>query len=399
MNTLCVLGRQPDISLAELESIYGSEAVFPHTDSTALLHAHPSPQMITRLGGTQKIARHLSSMNAASWEDIDHYLEQSLPLQLQSIHSESKINVGISLYGMKIPLKTLQQSSFRFKKALKKAGHKVRIIPNKHLELSSAQVFHNELASDKHFELIISVSKGGDVHFGKTIAVQNIDAYTARDQQRPKRDAKVGMLPPKLAQIIINLAHPSPDANKKDDATPFDIYDPFCGTGVLPQEALLMGLSALGSDLEQRMVDYSSENLDWLLRTFAIDNARYRTIQADATDASFEPMSSIACETYLGRPFSGAPTPSVLKKVVQDVNTIHTLFLKNVARQTSPGFRMCIAIPAWKTKKGFVHLPMLDSVDKLGYNRVSFVHSNNDELIYHRPEQVVGRELTVLERK
>lgn len=399
MNTLCILGRQPDISLAELESIYGEAAVLSHTNTTALLRTHPSPQMITRLGGTQKLARHLSSMKAASWEDIAHYLEQSLPLQLQSIHSDSKINIGISLYGMKIPIKTLQQSSFRFKKALKNAGHKVRIIPNKQLELSSAQVFHNELAEDNHFELIISASKHGDVHFGKTIAVQNIDAYTARDQKRPKRDARVGMLPPKLAQIIINLAHPNPDANNKDNAEPFDIYDPFCGTGVLLQEALLMGFSALGSDLEQRMVDYSSENLDWLLRTFAVEGARYDVVQADATNASFDRVGAIACETYLGRPFSGQPTPRVLKKVVQDVNTIHKLFLQNVANQTPPGFRVCIAVPAWKTKKGFVHLPVLDSIDKLGYNRVSFVHANNDELIYHRPEQVVGRELTVLERK
>lgn len=160
-----------------------------------------------------------------------------------------------------------------------------------------------------------------------------------------------------------------------------------------------MGFSALGSDLEQRMVDYSSENLDWLLRTFAVEGARYDVVQADATNASFDRVGAIACETYLGRPFSGQPTPRVLKKVVQDVNTIHKLFLQNVANQTPPGFRVCIAVPAWKTKKGFVHLPVLDSIDKLGYNRVSFVHANNDELIYHRPEQVVGRELTVLERK
>ena len=33
-------------------------------------------------------------------------------------------------------------------------------------------------------------------------------AMLIRDQNRPKRDARVGMLPPKLAQIMINLANP-----------------------------------------------------------------------------------------------------------------------------------------------------------------------------------------------
>lgn len=45
-------------------------------------------------------------------------------------------------------------------------------------------------------------------HEGYTIArtlwVQNIDEYTKRDMQR-ERSMTVGMMPPKLAQIMINL--------------------------------------------------------------------------------------------------------------------------------------------------------------------------------------------------
>lgn len=61
--------------------------------------------------------------------------------------------------------------------------------------------------------------------------------------------------------------------------------------------------------------------------------------------------------------------------------------------------RICLAVPAWKTRKGFIHLPLLDSLEKLGYTRVSFVHADNNKLIYHREGQVVGRELVVLIRK
>src|SRR3546814_11679403 len=64
------------------------------------------------------------------------------------------------------------------------------------------------------------------------------------------------------------------------------------------------------------------------------------------------PFYTIATEIYLGRPFSTQPDPATLQKVMQDTDTIHKKFLQNVARQTKPGFRMCIAVPAWHTKHG-----------------------------------------------
>ena len=84
---------------------------------------------------------------------------------------------------------------------------------------------------------------------------------------------------------------------------------------------------------------------------------------------------------------------------MQDVNLIHKRFLQNVARQTQSGFRMCIAIPAWKTPAGFKHLKVLDNLEDMGYNRIEFVHVRVEDLIYHREGQVVARELVVLVRK
>jgi hypothetical protein len=107
----------------------------------------------------------------------------------------------------------------------------------------------------------------------------------------------------------------------------------------------------------------------------------------------------IASETYLGRALSSMPDHETLQKIVTDCDTIHTKFLKNVARQTDAGFRMCLAVPAWYTRKGFRHLPMLDHLEELGYNRVSFVHAKTQNLVYHRENQIVARELVVLTRR
>jgi len=217
------------------------------------------------------------------------------------------------------------------------------------------------------------------------------------------------MLPPKLAQIIINLAHPGHPpkftAEHADDrptaASLSGLLDPFCGTGVLLQEAFLMGFTVIGSDIEQGMIDYTAENLRWLRQTYnVLPPSATSLFPADATQYTWPmPFYTIAAETYLGRPFSALPAPDVLQHVIQDVDTIHKKFLHNITSQTKSGFRMCLAVPAWKTPNGFKHLPVLDHLDELGYTRMSFVHAHTGELIYHRPGQIVARELIVLIRK
>jgi tRNA G10 N-methylase Trm11 len=157
-----------------------------------------------------------------------------------------------------------------------------------------------------------------------------------------------------------------------------------------------MGFNAYGTDLDARMVDYSQANLDWL----NISALEQRVEQGDALHKLWnEPFTVVAAETYLGRPFSAKPQPEILAEVMRDADTIHRKFLRNLANQTKPGFRLCIAVPAWKSGNGFKHLKTLDSLEELGYTRLSFVHVSNEELIYHRENQIVARELVVLIRK
>ncbi len=394
---VAILGRQAKISLAELECLFGATAIKPIGHEVALID---SPQALpqTRLGGTLKSAHVLHQFKNANETTVFEYLHQNLDIIFGDL-TDGKIKLGFSVYGFDIKREKLLKHTLTLKKAIKKAGRSVRIVENKSATLSSAQVLYNKLTDDLSREFLI-IKNNSDVILAQTTAVQDIDAYGKRDFGRPKRDARVGMLPPKLAQIITNLA--------VQDTTPDQssiVLDPFCGTGVVLQEASLMGFKVYGSDLEPRMIEYSKANLDWLStlpdnKTVQLSNDDYRLEIADATDHTWQPTPQfIACETYLGRPFSTLPTPDVLQKVIQDVNTIHEKFLQNVARQTEKGFRMCIALPTWNTPHGFWHLKVLDSLEELGYTRLVFEHASNQELIYHRPDQIVARELVVLRRK
>jgi tRNA G10 N-methylase Trm11 len=282
----------------------------------------------------------------------------------------------------------------------------VRVIPNKASQLNAAQVLHNKLTQKLGWELVL-VKDGDKTIVAQSIAVQDIDAYARRDHGRPCRDAKVGMLPPKLAQTIVNLAA----ADKPVDENTL-VLDPFCGSGVALQEAIMMGFGASASDSDQRMVDCTTKNLMWLLNqprcpikrpndTLGDPGWRYfKAEKADATTHSWSPKpDTVASETYLGRPLTSLPSGHELQKIIDECDQLHEKFLKNLAKQIKPGFRLCLAVPAWRMKKGFKHLKTLDKLGKLGYNRVTFEYASEQELIYHRPGQVVARELLVLKRK
>ena len=433
MRYLAVLGRQPEISLAELEALYGNwrqaslSSYIALSDSRNYSENNSTPPEIDQLGGTQKLAIELEE------KPLDYL--QSLP--------DGKITIGVSDYSERASRKTAQQEALKLKKILVRHGRSVRVVENKDAVLSTATSLHNGLSgkNERKVELI----KLGDEWY-RVIGVQDIDAYTKRDQARPARDARVGMLPPKLAQILINLCGPL-----ESGAT---VLDPFCGTGVVLQEALLMGYQAYGTDLSERMIEYSEKNLKWLCanskRFFSgcpevttedegpepRDDGRegpvpeknpFELAQGDATSFQWtQPIDAVACEGYLGRPFSQIPSEVTLKEQKQECGAIVKGFLKNLAGQIKSGTPVVIAVPAWLRPSGeYERLDIIDrsrssseskrsfdsettqdgqlfpqekvdEIEDMGYN---VNNKTREGLLYHRDGQVVARDILILRKK
>ncbi len=412
--TLVILGRQPQLGLAELESLYGAEHVQP-LSGAALLDIAAGDINFKRLGGTLKVAQLLSILPSADWQSAYDYLAENIPKHLKYL-PEGTFTLGVSVYGLDVNASKLSADLLSLKKIIRASGRSVRIVPNKSLELNTAQVLHNNLTKRGAWELLL-LRDGQQTYLAQTLFVQDIEAYAARDQARPNRDAWVGMLPPKLAQIILNLAVPKPSAKIR-------VLDPFVGTGVMLQEALLMGYHVIGTDIEPRMVEYAQINIQWLIEKYPDIEGQVVIEEADATAHQWPRFSAVASEVYLGRPLSALPTPEKLNEIINDVNTIIKKFLANLAPQMKSGQRAALAVPAWRTPRGFKHLPLIDAPDSakprsastlsdwpkgqkvervdhltdMGYNRLDFVHVKNSELIYARENQIVGRELLILEK-
>ena len=398
MQYLAILGRQPKISLAELESLF--DKVIYLGGNLAKFESKKTPEL-SRLGGTIKLAKPISGGPEKFLLDCGF---------------DGKYVIGVSDYSKDSSARKSQMLALKIKRVLKKAGHTVRVLENRSAGLSTATVFHSQLGEKPgHLELI-KVSKEWFVG----ISVQNINAYRDRDQNRPARDAKNGMLPPKLAQILINLCGVLPEG-----AT---ILDPFCGTGVVLQEAILMGYRGYGTDASERIVEYAKKNLEWLtesLNTSSRELASSRPVVtgaprldapvvargsleecfklsvADAQSFTWEqPIDAVAFEGYLGPPMSQAPGEIKLKTVMTEVLPLYRNTLKNLSSQLKSGTPVVMALPAWLRPDGsYQRLNILDEVGNLGYNVTKYTTSSQEDLLYYRDGQIVAREIIVLRKK
>lgn len=386
---IAILGRQPALGMAELEHIHGSSNTRWFSDQSAIVD---SPTFsIDSLGGTQKAARVTIELTNSDWRQASTKIVQEYARTWSKV--EGKLTLGISAYGFNASPRDVQQTGIILKQRLKKSGVSMRLIPNTEPAISSAASHHNKLGlSANKIELIIVRARNGRVIVSESVGAQNITAYAKRDQERPKRDAFVGMLPPKLAQIMVNLA-----VTKSETTPPQRVLDPFCGTGVVLQEAALMGYSVYGTDVADKMIDFSNANLEWLAQTHHVE-VDATLHQGDAMTAKWNaPIGAVVCESYLGQPFSAPPSPSKLDQVRRNCDHIIGSFLKNIATQIKPGTPLCVAVPAWRSTDGqFTHLPLTRQLEQLGYTSYTFKNIEKDDLLYYREDQVVARELLVI---
>lgn len=387
-----ILGRQPELSLAELEKTIGADNVIPLSDKAALINKKGGLN-INHLGGTIKLGLVIKELGSEKkWDSlvnrlINHYMNKWSS-------SEAKITLGISYYGQGHSEKDIQKIGILIKQKLKKKNVSLRLVPNKELSLSSAVSHHNKLGlSDNKVELFIIQAEDGRILVAESIGSQNITAYAKRDQKRPRRDAFVGMLPPKLAQIMINLAIGDNNSDKS-----LRLLDPFCGTGVVLQEAAMMGLRVMGTDISQKMVDYSVENLEWLEKTHGLKIDKTLKLGDATTNKWQRPIDVVVSEVYLGQPFSAPPSGSKLNEVKNNCRQIIIKFLQNLDPQIDSGTKLCLAVPAWVNKNGALErLQITALLEKNGYRQHSF-RSFEGPLIYKREKQIVARELLVLEK-
>lgn len=393
-----ILGTHAKLSLAELaavlerngiayDSLQRREGVaFVRVNSGAAIDADA---LMSQLGGTIKIVEVVDSFDEdrlVEW--IHERIEQG---------TDTKFHFGFSLYAVeqgvsvKKHWQTLHRMGLSLKKALKAEGVSCRYVQSNEIVLSSV-IVHKERLLKNGVEIVLFKDTHG-LTFGRTLAVQPFQDFSHRDYGRPQVDARSGMLPPKLARMMVNLS-----GFAQGDI----LLDPFCGSGTVLQEAALLGVGRMiGSDISEKAVADTAKNMEWLFEdggVAALEEYELYVTPADAlirdTILPEGSMDRIVFEGYLG------PTTPYADKLPAVLNELQTLYEKTfpvLAELLSDGGRMVAALPFWSVQqRGGKFVERHLRIDKI--MEASGLRIVNEPLTYRRHTAIVGREILVLEK-
>lgn len=300
------------------------------------------------------------------------------------LKKEGKNNFGISSYLFKTKIDVL---GIKIKKYLKQHVFSIRYVSSKENPLSSV-IVKKEILNKQGIELVI-IKKQQSYLIGKTQAVQLFEEFEKRDYNRPVRDLISGMLPPKVAKIMINLA------SQKLNSL---ILDPFCGHGTVLQELLLLGYkNIIGSDIDKAAVLGSQKNIDWLKKNYDLKKTNVKIFLADSQKLSNflknSSIDSIISEPFMGPALKGSETP---EQIVKNKNNLTALYKKSFiefAKILKKQGLICIIIPKFKVR-GREYIFEIKNLIPNNLKRL-----DNNDLFYSRPNQKVIRQIILLQKK
>ena len=270
--------------------------------------------------------------------------------------------------------------------------------------LSSAQILGNSILK-KWFDFNI-INLWNIFYFGKTLEVQDIDSYSKRDFSK-NRDMQVGMLPPKLCQMMINIWKESKDCEPKN------VYDPFVWLGTVLIEALNMWIpKVFWSDLSEKMVDESRKNIsdfiskNWLKNiSFKIEKLNAKFIN-ESEILQKEKIDLIVTEWYLWEIMTKKNISlDRINKQKESLLSIYSKFFENLAK-VDFSWRIVICFPFWELNGKFIYfneiLEILNKfcvIENIFKNSEINLSSKSGSLLYKREKQLVWREIFKLKIK
>ncbi len=402
-----ILGRKGLLSIAELTNTLSASDHIVDIVPKALIAGlnepmHRPQDSLDRLGGTVKIVEIFNDANLLD-DNLTAIIADYLAAKFDNL--DSKLPYGLSAYNFSQRREQILKNLLtKIKKNLKSQGINSRFINKNFTNLKTASIIGEKLL-DKGSEIVL-IQGRGRIYIGKTVAIQDIENYSQRDIKRPCRDARLGMLPPKLAQMMINLGGTQSINQSNNSKT---VYDPFAGIGTVLMEGMLMGYKVIGSDINPEVIKKTEINLKWLFDQQKIENSSYKLFVSDATklqkkDLPHEP-DLIVTESYLGPPQSRLPSPEEIKKNFKRIEEMAYRFLKSVSELIKPGTPIVMSTLTYKNDRSYHYINSIpETAAKLGYkvealipkeisDKFNLTTHRRKSLIYDRPDQTVAREI------
>lgn len=391
------LGREFKLSLAEIYRIFPKWSIIFESEKIVILDGVSQEEILQfapHLGGTIKIIQ-VQETKANTWDflwDIRSFLENFL----EKNHFEGKFHYGVNLFGKTlISFKEVLKASKSIVKAFKLNP---RFVNNEIKNLSSVAIIKEGLV--KKWTDLNFIEIQASTYFWTTLFVQNIYGYSNRDYGK-QRDMHIGMLPPKLAQMMINIARWREKSTQK-------IYDPFVGLGTVLIEALYMWYThVFGSDYNKKMIETTNENLEKLKNTFQFQkNIFFQNAQFIHEVRDISQYGNIVTEGYLWEIMT--QNNISLERIQKQRASLVKLYQGFFSGLKKSGFsgNIVISFPFWELKWKYLYFEEIYDILS-EYTLIQtplpeashFKPTKSGSLLYKRDKQLVGREIFFLKIK
>jgi tRNA G10 N-methylase Trm11 len=389
-----ILGKNPTLSTAEIQSLIninfinqGAKISELSNDFLLLETKEKLDPLILqeRLGGIIKIGIIIDQANKFNSE-----------IAIKILKNYRRPHFGFSFYTpanqKENHFSQIEKWAMEIKNQLKEENISSRWVTSREKILSSVIVIKNKLLTNgAEFVFLMGKEKS---YFGQTLSCQQFEEYGRRDFGRPARIIEEGMLPPKIAKIMINLAELSVEKT---------LLDPFCGSGTVLQEAVVMNYKKIiGTDLSEEAIESTKKNLAWLKI-----EAKINVFQHDVRNLSEQiPLTSvdaIVTEPYLGPIKNKHLDP---KQTIKELSPLYLKAFDEFKKILKPTGKVVIIFPVFKANYQLNFLPILDEIKKSGWQTINPIPQNlknnnilnitaRNSIIYSRPNQQVLREIFV----
>ena len=226
----------------------------------------------------------------------------------------------------------------------------------------------------------------GELNFGFLEESYDSSEAEKKDMEKPYRRESLA-ISPRLARILINLSQV-----KKNEL----LLDPFCGIGVVLGEAMLRNVNVIGVDIDKNATENAKKNIDWLKSRYKSD-VRAIVINKDSRNVRIDRADGIATEPSLGELMIKMPSKEKAEQAIREFENLMIEVLNNVKKGLSNGAKIAFSAPLIKSRSGRVSCNIKKICESTGLKVYSLKGADASFPIREfRPDQIVGREIFVL---
>lgn len=216
-----------------------------------------------------------------------------------------------------------------------------------------------------------------DDMFGRIIQKCNYKEIERRDMEKPVRREDLS-ISPRLAKIMINLSE------VKENGI---LLDAFCGIGVILMEALNMGIKAIGIDRDNEAITGAKKNIEWLKFT----GEKYKLMNNDSSKVVMGSVDVLVSEPDFGKTLTKIPGNREAESMIKQFEILMINVLNNLKKSVMGKF--VFSAPFINREGDRVGCDFLKICSKTGLKL-----KEGYPIQEFREGQIVGREIVVLEK-